>query len=359
MTPEPGERLDAGRRDGHQVVRREGAQLGGERGAPGVDELVGVEAGQRGRGGRRPRAPGATPRRRTPPPRRRRRRSGRARPRRWPARSRRRPGRPSAPAGRRPAVLGRHLVGGEQGRHQVHRMPAGGRADGAQLLELVLRVEAVAALRLGGGGAPGEHRSMPPEDVAPPAPPRSPARVAAHGREDAAAGGGDLLVGLAGEARRELLLAAAGPGEVGVGIDEAGDQRAAAAVEPLGLGQLAEAAPPLLGRPDEGDAAVAADHLGVAQSGGPAPARRPRRGVSPPAWRPRRGCGSGGRSRWGLCAFPAGIQNRQFQITNRSQARLCWASYSALEAQGGRPSLAQGTALGWIGATNPRPNGVR
>ena len=111
-----------------------------------------------------------------------------------------------------------------------------------------LQGEAVAALRLGGGGAPGEHLVHPPEDVgrqlllARPAGGR-------HGREDAAAGRRDLLVGLAGQARRELLLAAAGPGQVGVGIDEARDQRAAAAVEALGVRQLAELAPPLLGVP--------------------------------------------------------------------------------------------------------------
>ena len=48
-----------------------------------------------------------------------------------------------------------------------------------------------------------------------------------------------------------------------MGIDEAGDQGAAAAVEPLGVRQLAEVAPALLGRADEGDAPVPADHLGT------------------------------------------------------------------------------------------------
>ena len=85
----------------------------------------------------------------------------------------------------------------------------------------------------------------------------------AHGGEDAAAGGGDLLVGAAGEALRELLLARARPGQVGVRVDEAGHQGAAAAVEPRDLGQLAEAAAALVGGADEGDAAVAAEHLGA------------------------------------------------------------------------------------------------
>ena len=48
-------------------------------------------------------------------------------------------------------------------------------------------------------------------------------------------------------------------------IDEAGDQRAAPAVEPLGVGQLAEGLGALLGRADEGDPAVAAEHLGAVQ----------------------------------------------------------------------------------------------
>jgi len=50
---------------------------------------------------------------------------------------------------------------------------------------------------------------------------------------------------------------------MGVGIDEAGDQGAAAAVEPLGVRQLAELAAALLGRAGEGDAPVPADHFGA------------------------------------------------------------------------------------------------
>ena len=292
MTPERGEGLDAGRRDRHQVVRRE-ARPGRRRARRRRSRRTRRRGGgERGHGGRRPRAPGATPRRRTPPPRRRRRRSGRARPRRWPARSRRRSGRPSAAA---PAVacpiLGRHLVGGEQGRHQVHRMPAGGLADGAELLELVLLVEAVAALRLGGGGAPGEHLVHPPQDVGDQLLLARPAG-GGHGREDAAAGRRDLLVGLARQPRRELLLAAAGPGEMGVGIDETRDQRAPAAVEPLGVRQArrAGAAAPResprrrsgrRGRPPPRSAIRRTRRCSGSAQG----LRALRR------WRPRRGCG--------------------------------------------------------------------
>ena len=96
------------------------------------------------------------------------------------------------------------------------------------------------------------------------------ARVASTVDEDAAAGGGDLLVGRAGQALAELLLPAAGPRQVGVGVDEAGDDGAAAAVEAGNVRQLADAPAPILRRADEGDPAVAAVDLGAGGAGDPA-----------------------------------------------------------------------------------------
>src|SRR5258708_5379532 len=66
------------------------------------------------------------------------------------------------------AGFGRHLVRRQQGGHQLDRMRLGGAADGAQLLELAVQRQAIAALRLGGGGAPGEHQVEAPADLARP-----------------------------------------------------------------------------------------------------------------------------------------------------------------------------------------------
>ncbi len=170
-------------------------------------------------------------------------------------------------------------MGGEQGRHQVHRVLGRGPADGAELLQLVVGVEAVAALRLGGGGAPGKHLVHAPADVGHQLVLARPAG-GRNGGENAAAGRRDLLVGRAGQPGHELLLAAAGPGQVSVGIDEPGNQGAAPAVEPFGRRQLAEEPAPLPGIAGEGDPPVAAQHLGARQAAdapliGSPPRRRP------------------------------------------------------------------------------------
>ncbi len=140
-------------------------------------------------------------------------------------------------------------------------MALGGAADGAELLQLAVQRKAVAALGLGRGGAPGEHLVHPAPDVRGQFLFTRPAGGVDRG-EDAAAGRRDLLVGLAREARRELLLAGAGPGQVGVGIDEPRDQRAAPAVQSLDFMEVPEEAAPFFGITHENDLPVAADHLG-------------------------------------------------------------------------------------------------
>ena len=52
-----------------------------------------------------------------------------------------------------------------------------------------------------------------------------------HGRGDAAAGRGDLLVGLAAQPAVELRLTVPGKGKMGVRIDKAGNRRRPSAVE--------------------------------------------------------------------------------------------------------------------------------
>src|SRR5262249_40059201 len=97
---------------------------------------------------------------------------------------------------------------------------------------------------------------------------------AAHAREDAAAGLGDLEVGLALRAQLELVLARAGEDRVRVGVDEARDERAAARVQRggrrVGGAQLGL-------RADGGDA-LALDRDGAArQDPDPAELRSPAR----------------------------------------------------------------------------------
>ena len=98
-----------------------------------------------------------------------------------------------------------------------------------------VEVEAVAALRLGGGRA--EATASPPAACA-----RAVDQVvlAGHARrvdglDDAAAGGGDVGIGRAGQPAPQLVAPIAGEDEMGVRIDEAGDHGAAARVDHLRL----------------------------------------------------------------------------------------------------------------------------
>src|SRR5207245_327597 len=91
-----------------------------------------------------------------------------------------------------------------------------------ELLQLVRERQAVAALRLDGGGAVEEHAVQPPLPELDQLLDRgAPRRL--DGRQNPSAAGGDRLVGGPAEALDELLLARSGEREVGVGIDEAGE----------------------------------------------------------------------------------------------------------------------------------------
>ena len=87
------------------------------------------------------------------------------------------------------------------------------------------------------------------------------ARVATHAADDAAAVGGDLGVGGAGQPPAQLVAAVAGEDDVGVRIDEAGHDGAAAGVDDDGVGGQRAVAPPVGFVADEDDrAAVRGDH---------------------------------------------------------------------------------------------------
>ena len=75
--------------------------------------------------------------------------------------------------------------------------------------------------------------------------------------DDAAAVGGDLGVGRAGEPPPQLVAAIAGEHRVGVGIDEAGDDGAAVRVDDDGVvGERARPRAPVGSRADEDDRPV-------------------------------------------------------------------------------------------------------
>ena len=91
-------------------------------------------------------------------------------------------------------VFLRHRVGPQEGGDQVHRVAPVQDPDGPELLQLRLRVQAVAALGLAGGGAQAQHLVQGPGGPWPPAPPgrRS---GGPDGGQDAAALGQDLQIG--------------------------------------------------------------------------------------------------------------------------------------------------------------------
>jgi hypothetical protein len=171
-------------------------------------------------------------------------------------------------------------VRGETGRHEPHRRRGRRRADGPELLQLVLERQAVPALCLCRGRAVSGHRRRARQDVPHELLLGGLAR-GADGRGDPAAGRGDLLVRLPLQAAVELRLAEAGEGDVRVRVDEAGDGGRAVRVDvvvDLKLGrEVALAA-------DEGEAAVldhqhrAVEHAqlahGPAAGGGGAEGRR-------------------------------------------------------------------------------------
>ena len=96
-------------------------------------------------------------------------------------------------------------------------------------------LEAVAALGLRRRGAVGEHLRQP---LAPEFDEIVFARLARRGDglDDAAAGRGDVGIGVAGQAATKLVAAIAGEDKMCVRIDEAGDDGAAFTVDDLGVG---------------------------------------------------------------------------------------------------------------------------
>ena len=108
-------------------------------------------------------------------------------------------------------------------------------ADRTQRRELGLAVEPVARLRLQRRRAGAQHPVAVALDGARAGRRRSGGPRRRDGREDAAAGGVQLLVARAGRAQRELLDAVAGERRVRVAVDEARDGAEAAAVELLDL----------------------------------------------------------------------------------------------------------------------------
>ncbi len=128
------------------------------------------------------------------------------------------------------AVLDRHLVRPHEGGHHGDRVLLRGEADRFERPQLGRGLEAVAALHLGRGGAAEQHLVEASDDGGG----QLFARRRAGGLDrpyDAPAGRGDVLVGRTGQAPHDLVVTIAGKGQVGVGVDEAGNDRAAAGVQ--------------------------------------------------------------------------------------------------------------------------------
>jgi hypothetical protein len=110
-----------------------------------------------------------------------------------------------------------------RGQSGVHRQHAG----------LGLRVQAIAALGLNRGHAHGQHLAQEQAAAGVQGVGVRRSRLA-HGRVDAAAPAGDLLVAFAPQAGHEVVGAPAGEAQVGVGVDQAGHHQL-----PLGVPALA------------------------------------------------------------------------------------------------------------------------
>src|SRR5262249_35617022 len=78
----------------------------------------------------------------------------------------------------------------------------------------------------------------------------------AYGADDAAAGRGNLRVGCAAEASSQLVAPIAGEDGVGVGVDETGNDGAAAGIEGGGVRRQRALAPPVLFAADKDDASL-------------------------------------------------------------------------------------------------------
>ena len=128
------------------------------------------------------------------------------------------------------AILRRDCVRAEEGRYEVNGWLRCSSAMASELLELVGHVQAITGLGLCRRRAVGEHPVEPLAVSCDQLCKRRSARVG-HSADDAAARGHDLHVRRAADAQLELRGAMAGPGQVRMGVHEAGDDRAAACVE--------------------------------------------------------------------------------------------------------------------------------
>ena len=144
-------------------------------------------------------------------------------------------------------------MGAEERRHDRHRPLDAEPARGAQQAGLGVEIEPVTGLDLDRGHAlgdqPVEARGGARDELVLA---RRPRRL--DGRDDAAAGRGDLAVARAGQAQLELVRAVAAEDEVGMAVDQAGGDPTAVASDALGgVGVRRQVAL----RADKGDAPAA------------------------------------------------------------------------------------------------------
>ena len=103
-----------------------------------------------------------------------------------------------------------------------------------QLLQLILKIQAIAGLGFGGGDTVGQHFIQ-----------ESPGLFVqlvlgsgpglAHGVQDAAAGSQDVQIGSAPELQGDLALAVAAENHVGVAVDETGGHQSALGIDDFGI----------------------------------------------------------------------------------------------------------------------------
>ena len=128
------------------------------------------------------------------------------------------------------AILRRHGVRAQKGRRQVDEVGSLKHGNRIQLLQLVRDIEPVAGLGLRGGRAVVQHPIKAAARLRHQCLQRSRACVA-DGADDAAAGRHDLHVGGAADTHLELRRPVAGPRQVRVRVDEAGNDRTPAGIQ--------------------------------------------------------------------------------------------------------------------------------
>ena len=129
-------------------------------------------------------------------------------------------------------ILRGHGMGPQKGGNDVHGMVFAQTADDPELFELVVHIEAVAALGFHGGDAQGEHLvqgffGLVVELVL------GGLTGGVHRGEDAAAHGQDVQIGSAVELQPQLVLPPAPEDEMGVGVHQAGRDQPSLSVDDL------------------------------------------------------------------------------------------------------------------------------